>query len=91
MPQARIKEIRLSKPMTLDELAAASNMDNANIARLESGNTNPTIRTLYKISRGLKVKLKELTLNKFISLFHIFIQVVSVYHKNFSINTNKKA
>ena len=54
----RIKEIRLSKPMTLDELAAASNMDNANIARLES--TNPTIRTLYKISRGLKVKLKEL-------------------------------
>ena len=56
----RIKEIRLSKPMTLDELAAVSNMDNANIARLESGNTNPTIRTLYKISRGLKVKLKEL-------------------------------
>ena len=56
----RIKEIRLSKPMTLDELAAAFNMDNANIARLESGNTNPTIRTLYKISRGLKVKLKEL-------------------------------
>ena len=56
----RIKERRISKPMTLDELAAASNMDNANIARLESGNTNPTIRTLYKISRGLKVKLKEL-------------------------------
>ena len=56
----RIKEIRLSKPMTLEELAAASNMDNANIARLEYGNTNPTIRTLYKISRGLNVKLKEL-------------------------------
>ena len=56
----RIKEIRLSKPMSLEELAAASNMDNANIARLESGNTNPTIRTLYKISRGLNVKLKEL-------------------------------
>ena len=37
-----------------------NNMDNANIARLESGNTNPTIRTLYKISRGLNVKLKEL-------------------------------
>ena len=46
--------------MTLEELAAASNMDNTNIARLESGNTNPTIRTLYKISRGLNVKLKEL-------------------------------
>ena len=46
--------------MTLDDLAAASNMDNSNIARLESGNTNPTIRTLYKISLGLKVKLKDL-------------------------------
>lgn len=56
----KIKEIRLSKSMTLDDLAAASNMDNSNIARLESGNTNPTIRTLYKISQGLKVKLKEL-------------------------------
>lgn len=56
----KIKEIRLSKSMTLDDLAAASNMDNSNIARLESGNTNPTIRTLYKISLGLKVKLKDL-------------------------------
>lgn len=56
----KIKEIRLSKSMTLDDLAAASNMDNSNVARLESGNTNPTIRTLYKISQGLKIKLKEL-------------------------------
>lgn len=56
----KIKEIRLSKSMTLDDLAATSNMDNSNIARLESGNTNPTIRTLYKISLGLKVKLKDL-------------------------------
>ena len=70
----RIKEIRLSKPMTLDELAAASNMDNANIARLESGNTNPTIRTLYKISRGLKVKLKEFFC--FISSFRSLLYII---------------
>ena len=56
----KIKEIRLSKSMTLDDLAAASNMDNSSVAGLESGNTNPTIRTLYKISQGLKIKLKEL-------------------------------
>lgn len=46
--------------MTLDDLAAESNMNNANIARLESGNTNVTIKTLYKISQGLKVNLKDL-------------------------------
>lgn len=56
----KIKEIRISKSMTLDDLAAESNMDNANIARLESGNTNATIKTLYKISQGLKVDLKDL-------------------------------
>ena len=56
----KIKEIRIAKSMTLDELAAACNMDNANVARLESGNTNPTIRTLYKISQGLRVKLINL-------------------------------
>ena len=56
----KIKEIRISKSMTLDDLAVESDMDNANIARLESGNTNPTIKTLYKISQGLKVDLKDL-------------------------------
>lgn len=56
----KIKEIRISKSMTLDDLAAESNMDNANVARIESGNTNATIKTLYKISRGLKVKLKDI-------------------------------
>jgi DNA-binding helix-turn-helix protein len=44
--------------MTQDDLSAKSNLDN--IGRIETGNTNPTIRTLYKISQALKVKLKDL-------------------------------
>ena len=44
--------------MTQEELAADTNIEK--IGRLETGNTNPTIRTLYKISKALKVKLKDL-------------------------------
>ena len=54
----KIQEIRESQNMTQDDLSAKSNLDN--IGRIETGNTNPTIRTLYKISQSLKVKLKDL-------------------------------
>ena len=54
----KIQEIRESQNMTQDDLSAKSNLDN--IGRIETGNTNPTIRTLYKISQALKVKLKDL-------------------------------
>ena len=54
----KIQEIRESQYLTQDDLSAKSNLDN--IGRIETGNTNPTIRTLYKISQALKVKLKDL-------------------------------
>ena len=54
----KIQEIRESQNMTQDDLSAKSNLDN--IGRIETGNTNPTIRPLYKISQALKVKLKDL-------------------------------
>ena len=54
----KIQEIRESQNMTQDDLSAKSNLDN--IGRIGTGNTNPTIRTLYKISQALKVKLKDL-------------------------------
>ena len=41
----KIQEIRESQNMTQDDLSAKSNLDN--IGRIETGNTNPTIRTLY--------------------------------------------
>lgn len=54
----KIQEIREAKNMTQDDLSAKADLDN--IGRLETGNTNPTIRTLYKISQTLNVKLKDL-------------------------------
>lgn len=56
----KIKEIRASKAMTSQELAAKCNFEKSNLSRIEAGRTNVTIRTLYKISVALGVKLYDL-------------------------------
>ena len=57
---ANIKRIREDKGMTQQELASLCNFEKSNMSRLEAGNTNPTIYTLYKIALALKVELTEL-------------------------------
>ncbi|MDD4106713.1 MAG: helix-turn-helix transcriptional regulator [Candidatus Shapirobacteria bacterium] len=56
----RIKEIRIKKNLTYTEISDISDIDEANIRRLERGDTNPTLTTLLKISEGLGIKLKDL-------------------------------
>ena len=56
----RIKKLREDKGLTLRELEALANIENSNIARLESGAVNPRFITLYKLSQGLGIKLSEL-------------------------------
>ncbi|WP_417784706.1 helix-turn-helix domain-containing protein [Tenacibaculum sp.] len=56
----RIKEIRESKNIAQQDLAAACNFEKSNMARLEAGKTNPTLYTLQKISENLNVKLSFL-------------------------------
>ncbi len=56
----KIKGLRESKGLTLRELEALANIENSNIARLESGAVNPRFTTLYKLSQGLGIKLSEL-------------------------------
>ncbi len=56
----QIKEIRLSKGFSQQELAARCNFEESNLSRVELGKTNPTVKTLYKISMALSVKLKDL-------------------------------
>lgn len=58
---ARIKEVRVSKGVTQQELAVeAFNTDKSNISRLEAGRVNASIHTLFKIATYLKVPLSEL-------------------------------
>jgi len=53
----RIRKLRLEKNMTQLDLAIASNIDERQIQRLEASHTSPTIKTLYKVARGLDVEV----------------------------------
>lgn len=55
-----IRVIRERKGMSAQELATICNFEKSNMSRLESGNTNPTIWTLYKICQALGVSLEEI-------------------------------
>jgi transcriptional regulator with XRE-family HTH domain len=56
---ARIRELRLKKNLTQNELAMLCNFEKASMSRIESGKTNVTILTLKKISKALDVELVE--------------------------------
>jgi transcriptional regulator with XRE-family HTH domain len=55
-----IKEIRKSKGLSQVELAHMCDFEKTNMSRIESGNNNPTIRTLLKIAEALEVNLFEI-------------------------------
>jgi transcriptional regulator with XRE-family HTH domain len=56
----RIKMIREQKEITQQQLAAHCKFEKASMSRIEAGLSNPTIRTLYKISKALEVHISEL-------------------------------
>ena len=56
----RIKSVRVSKGVSQQELAALCNFEKSNMSRIESGRSNITIFTLYKIASALNVSLKDL-------------------------------
>lgn len=50
----RIKELRKKRGMTQFDLAINSDMEENALQRIESGRTNPTLKTLLKIVKGLE-------------------------------------
>lgn len=58
----RIQKIRESKGLTQVDLAGKirGEFDTTNVSRIESGRTNPTLYTLYKIAEALEVPLVDL-------------------------------
>lgn len=56
----RIKELREAKGISQQELASLCDFEKSNMSRLEAGGTNPTIYTLFKISKALSVKLLDI-------------------------------
>ncbi len=58
----RIQNLREAQGLSQVDLAAKmlGRFDTTNISRIESGRTNPTILTLYRIAEALDIQLKEL-------------------------------
>jgi transcriptional regulator with XRE-family HTH domain len=56
----RIRQLRETKGISQQNLAAFCNFEKANLSRIEAGRTNPTISTLYKISQALEITISEL-------------------------------
>ena len=51
-----LRELRQKKGISQEALAADSDLDRTYISMVERGERMPTIRTLFKISRGLDIK-----------------------------------
>ena len=62
----RIQDIRNSKGLSQVDLVGKieGNIDTTNISRIESGRTNPTVFTLYRIAEALEVPLTELVITE---------------------------
>ena len=57
---ARIRKLRQDKGMTQQALADECDIEKPTLSRIEKGNTNPTVKSLWKISNALGVRLKDL-------------------------------
>lgn len=54
-----LKRLRLAADISQAELAARLEVDRAYISGLEKGDRNPTVVTLWHISKALKVEVRE--------------------------------
>ncbi len=55
-----IKTLRMKLGLTAEELAARARITRATVAKIESGNGNPTIETLGALSRVFQISTSEL-------------------------------
>jgi len=56
----RIKLLRIQKGLTQFDVATKMGIDDSSYRKIESGRTNPTARTLYKLAEALDVSVADL-------------------------------
>jgi putative transcriptional regulator len=56
----RISRLRREKGLTQAQLSDLAEMEESAIRRVELGGTNPTLKTLLRIARGLETPIKDL-------------------------------
>lgn len=55
-----IKKIRISKGLSVQEVAYRCDIERSNLSRLEAGKTNMTIKTICLICNALNVEIADL-------------------------------
>lgn len=55
----RVLELRTQKEMSQSEFCALCNIDKREVQRLEKGQASPTIRTIYKITKGVEINFVD--------------------------------
>lgn len=55
-----LKEIREKRKLSLDKLAEHTGVSKSMLGQIERGESNPTIQTLWKIVKGLKISFTSL-------------------------------
>jgi transcriptional regulator with XRE-family HTH domain len=56
----RLKQLRASRGITQEALAKKAGLSRVYLARLETGKQDPTLGTLTKLAKALKVKVGRL-------------------------------
>jgi len=56
----RVKELRNSQSLSQEELANAADIPLSQVGRIERGEINVTLSTIYALAKGLEVEFQEL-------------------------------
>jgi len=56
----RLKQLRANRGITQEALAKKAGLSRVYVARLETGKQDPTLTTLQKLAKALKVKVGRL-------------------------------
>ncbi|AYN97419.1 XRE family transcriptional regulator [Pseudomonas sp. LTJR-52] len=56
----RLRDIRLAAGMSQEELASRAELDRTYVSGCERGKRNPSLKTIAKLAKALKINLTEL-------------------------------
>lgn len=56
----KLKTLRITKDLTLEQLAFEADIELSQVHRVEKGKINPTLTTLIALAKGLDITLAEL-------------------------------
>lgn len=85
----RIKEIRLAKGLTQEELSEKISIESSNYSNFETAKTMPSLPNLYKIINGLEINPNELFEVKHLDNEAKLDEINLKIYNNFSLSQKK--